>query len=426
MSEVAGRPSGARLREETMMTRWARSSVLAFLGLVCVAMVVTFAGPATSAKDVVIGIVLPLSGPYALNGQHGLWGAQLAVDQINAAGGIKALGGARLKLQISDFGTAGVGEAANITQRLIQSYHPVAICGLWASPATLAASTVTERAKVPLLTQSFADQITERDYQYVFQLPAKQAPMSQQATDAVLELAKAANYPIRTIATIADDTSSGKIGAQASDARFKARGVSVGAEYFYPAGLTSATSIVLKVLSVKPDLIFTTGGLPDVALLQKTFYEQGYRGPYLGGGGGFVTTQYGEVLGPKISSGAFGSAGWNWDMPGPAAKTLFKEFTEKYKVPFPAQEAGEDYAIIYIIKEALEAAKSDNPQAVRDAISKLDITSGPATVMPGGHVAFDANGMNKHVLPIVVQWQDGLPRTVYPREIASAKAKFSF
>ncbi len=95
-------------------------------------------------------------------------------------------------------------------------------------------------------------------------------------------------------------------------------------------------------------------------------------------------------------------------------------------MPFPAQEAGEDYAIIYLIKEALEAAKSDNPQAVRDAISKLDVSSGPASVMSGGRVAFDANGMNKYVLPVIIQWQDGLPRTVYPKEIASAKAQFSF
>lgn len=407
------------------MRRRAWWSLWAFLGCVCVVALMASAGPGVAAKDVVIGVVLPLSGPYAQNGQMGLWGAQFAADQINASGGIKALGGAKLRLQVSDTGTASAGEVANITQRLIQSYHPSAICGAWASPYTISASTVTERAKVPMLTQSFADQITERGYQYVFQLPAKAALMGQVSTDAVLDLAKAASYPIQTVATIADDTSSGKITAQAADARFKSRGVNVALEYFFPAGLTSATSIALRLLSVKPDLIFVAGALPDTVLLQKTIREQGYRGPFLGSGGGNVTIQYGELLGP-LSSGAFASAGWNWDMPGPAAKTFFKEFTERYKVPFPAQEAGEDYAIIYLIKEALEAAKSDDPQAVRDALTRLDITSGPASVMSGGRVAFDANGMNKHVLPVIIQWQDGLPRTVHPKEIASAKARFNF
>lgn len=380
---------------------------------------------AAAPKDVVVGVVLPLSGPYAQNGQQGLWGAEFAADQINAAGGIKALGGAKLRLQVVDTGTASAGEVANMTQRLIQSYHPSAICGAWASPYTLSASTVTERAKVPLLTQSFADQITERGYKYVFQLPAKAALMGQVSTDAVLDLAKTANYPIQTVATIADDTSSGKITAQAADARFKARGVNVALEYFYPAGLTSATSIALKLISAHPDLIFLAGALPDTVLLQKTLREQGYKGPFLGSGGGNVTIQYGQLLGP-LSTGAFSSAGWNWDMPVPAAKVFFKEFTAKYKSPFPAQEAGEDYAIVYLIKEALEAARSDNPQAVRDALSKLDINSGPVSVMSGGRVAFDEKGMNKHVLPVIIQWQDGLPRTVYPKEIASAKAIFKF
>jgi branched-chain amino acid transport system substrate-binding protein len=139
-----------------------------------------------------------------------------------------------------------------------------------------------------LRTQSFADQITERGYQFVFQLPAKAAPMGQVSTDAVLDLARAANYPIQTVATIADDTSSGKITAQAADARFKSRGVNVAVEYFFPAGLTSATSIALKLLSVKPDLIFLAGALPDTVLLQKTIREQGYKGPFLGSGGGNI------------------------------------------------------------------------------------------------------------------------------------------
>jgi branched-chain amino acid transport system substrate-binding protein len=407
------------------MNRRAWPFVAAFLGVVGAAALMVPVNPGAAAKDVVIGVVLPLSGPFAQNGQMGLWGAQFAADQINASGGIKALGGAKLQLQVSDTGNPGAGEVANIVQRLIQTYRPSAICGAWASSFTIAGSTVSERAKVPMLTQSFADPITERGYRYIFQLPAKAALMGQMSTDAVLELAKTAGYPIRTVATLADDTGSGKITAQAADARFKKAGVNVALEYFFPPGLTSGTSIALRLLAVKPDLIFLAAPLPDSVLLQKTLREQGFRGPFLGSGGGNVTVQYGELLG-SLSSGAFASAGWNWDMPGPAAKTFFKEFTEKYKVPFPAQEAGEDYAIIYLIKEALEAAKSDNPQAVRDAVAKLDISSGPASVMAGGRVAFDEHGMNKHVVPVIIQWQDGLPRTVHPKEIASVKAKFSF
>jgi branched-chain amino acid transport system substrate-binding protein len=116
--------------------RRVRGYLSAVLGLGCVVALMTSAGPGAAAKDVVIGVALPLSDPCAPNGQMGL----------------------------------------------IQTHHPSAICGAWASPYTISASTVTERARVPLLTQSFADQITERGDQFVFQLPAKAALMGQVST----------------------------------------------------------------------------------------------------------------------------------------------------------------------------------------------------------------------------------------------------
>jgi branched-chain amino acid transport system substrate-binding protein len=68
----------------------------------------------------------------------------------------------------------------------------------------------------------------------------------------------------------------------------------------------------------------------------------------------------------------------------------------------------------------MEEAKSADPKAVRDALTKLDLSSGPGSMMPGGHVQFDERGWNKFAFPVGAQWQKGEFVTVYPKEAAKA------
>ena len=98
-------------------------------------------------------------------------GAELAIEHINNAGGIKALGGAKMKLVISDAGD-NAEKAKNAAQRVL-SQEPDLVGGLgaWLSSFTLAVTEVTERAELPWLTLSYSDQITGRGFRYVFQTP---------------------------------------------------------------------------------------------------------------------------------------------------------------------------------------------------------------------------------------------------------------
>lgn len=378
------------------------------------------------SKSVTIGMISPTSGPFADNGRMAVDGAQLAVKQINDAGGIKALDGAKINLVVRDTGSASPAQVANIGQSLVQQEKPSAIVGAWASSYSLAVSTVLERDKVPLVTESFADELVQRGYQYLFKLPANAAIMGKKGVEDVLELAKTANYPIKSAAMIADNTSSAKVSAQAAATVLKARGVKVPVEDYFAPGLTTGQSIALKVMSSHPDLIYLNADLSDTALVQKALHQQGYRGPYFGSGGGFVTTQYGSTLG-DLSNGTFTTAGWNWDMPYPAAKKFVKEFEAAHPdAPFPTQEAGEDYTAVYLIADAMEKAKSSDPTKVRDALAATDATSGPGSIMPGGKVQFDKTGLNVGTPVLVVQWQDGKPHTVFPTDIAQTKATFNF
>jgi branched-chain amino acid transport system substrate-binding protein len=379
------------------------------------------AGASSNADTVRVGLLEPLSGPFADNGKQARLGAELCTDQINKAGGIKSLGGAKIELVTKDTGAAAAAQVANQLQSMVGQGNLSAVIGAWASSYTLAASTVAEQAKVPMVTESFADAITARNYQYIFKIPASAKLMGSEAVDRVLELAKASNYKITTAAVVADNTSAATVSANAAADRLKSLGVKVPVKESFTPGLTEGTSLAIKVLASKPQIIFLQGALSDMALLQKAFKEQGYKGPLLGAGSGFVATDYAKTVG-DVANGTFSSAGWNWDMPGVEAKNFAEAFTAKNpQFPFPGQEAGEDCAAVYIIAAALEKAKSSKPEDVKNALSTIEITSGPATMLASGKVSFDKTGMLKDTTPVIVQWQDGKPYTVAPTKIATKK-----
>ena len=116
-----------------------------------------------------IGVIVPLSGAWARQGQLVKMGAETAIAEINAGGGIKALGGAKLELVALDAGDSPE-KAKNAAQRLVaQEPEVVGGMGAWLSSFTLAVTEVTERAELPWFTLSYADTITSRGFKYVFQ-----------------------------------------------------------------------------------------------------------------------------------------------------------------------------------------------------------------------------------------------------------------
>src|SRR5262245_65967163 len=124
---------------------------------------------AQNPREVKIALVVPLSGAWARQGILEQMGAELAIEDVNNSGGIKALGGAKMKLVLYDTGDTAE-KAKNAAQRLIaQEPDVVGGIGCWLSTFTLAVTDVTERAELPWLTLSYSDLIPGRGFKYVFQ-----------------------------------------------------------------------------------------------------------------------------------------------------------------------------------------------------------------------------------------------------------------
>ena len=108
---------------------------------------------AQQPAEVKVGLIVPLSGIYTRPGQVMRMGAEMGIEHINAQGGIKSLGGAKMKLVVIDCGDT-TEKAKNAAQRMVaQEADLVAATGSYLSSFTLAVTEVTERAELPMLTQ---------------------------------------------------------------------------------------------------------------------------------------------------------------------------------------------------------------------------------------------------------------------------------
>src|SRR5256712_6117162 len=161
--------------------------------------------PAPAADDVKIALVAPLSGRWARQGQLKKMGADMAIDEINSQGGIKALGCAKIVLREADAGDS-VEKAVSAAQRVLTREKISAGIGSWLSSFTLGVTEVAERLQVPWLTLSYADSITERGFKYTFQTPPVPPRQPEQALGPGPELAKKKNRPISKAPTVGDNT----------------------------------------------------------------------------------------------------------------------------------------------------------------------------------------------------------------------------
>src|ERR1700693_857085 len=186
------------------MSRLSRplSLVLALLMLSPMAVVPT---AALAAEDLKIALVVPPRSRRARGGQLKKMGAEMAIEEINSQGGIKALGGAKIVLREADAGDS-VETAVSAPQRVLTREKISAGIGSWLSSFTLGVTEVAERLQVPWLSLSYADSITERGFKYTFQTsPVSSAP-ADQALHLVVELSKKNNHPIRKAALVGDNT----------------------------------------------------------------------------------------------------------------------------------------------------------------------------------------------------------------------------
>lgn len=380
--------------------------------------------PGAGADPVKIGVVMPLSGRFARVGTLMTEGYKLAVEDINAQGGIKSLGGAPLKLEIVDGGESP--ETAQTTAQSLVSGTPdlSALLGAYISSLSLTVSTVTERAHLPMLSNSFADQLTERGFKYIFVSQPRASTLAKQSFPVLLDLAQAASgkRPTR-VAIVSDTNESAKAFFKPMlEGGFKEIGLEVATNQIFTPPLADASALVQAVMDSKPDfLYFAIANNPDLTLVLQKLRERRATFAVAAQSAALGLPDAADAIGVDALEG-FTSVVANW--PGKQVGDLRERYMAFTKEPWMTQEGINGYADVWVLKEALEAAGSRDREKVAEALRALHVTSGPATFHSAGEVDFDDKGRISKERFYIFQWQGGRPIAVYPPEIAEASPRW--
>lgn len=376
------------------------------------------------AKEVKIAMLVPLSGPWAREGVLERMGATMAIEEINAAGGIKSLGGAKLKLMEYDAGETSE-TAKNAAQRMLaQEPDLVGGFGAWLSSFTLAATEITERAELPWLTLSYSDLITERGFKHVFQTSPTGGQQGQDLIPILMDLATRTTGKRPTkMAIVGDNTGASVALRKALEEKIlPAEKMQLVLNQIYTPPLTDATPVVQPVRSARPDmaLLLSTNAGDDKLLIDK-FTELGMGGgklPLIGSGGHWATPELMKVAGAENLQGMIvGLANW----PGKLQADLSKRFIAKTGEAWFGHNSIFAYAHVQIFATALERAGEATRGKVTQAIRGLDITDGPALLYPDGRIKFDERGRRVGAKMVVIQCQGGKWETISPVDMATAK-----
>jgi branched-chain amino acid transport system substrate-binding protein len=337
-------------------------------------------------SEVKIGNILPLSGSAAPVGKIGQQSRDMAVEEINAAGGIKSLGGAKIKMIYADSKgdpATGVAEA----ERLITLERVALITGAYQSGVALPSTEVAERYKVPYYCPvPSEDIITERGFKYVFRQAEKTTWRNRDQVKFIQEMVAKFNTPVKNVALIYENTAWGQGAVKGWEKYLGEAGMNIVLKEPYPSNSSDLTPVVLKVKQIQPDIVMMVSYVSDAALLTNTFAEHKVKPlAFIGTSGGFADPVYFKTVGDNCEN-FFDISTWEPDVNHPFSAEVNKKFSEKYGYPMNA-EAVKAYTAMYVIKDALERAGSIKPDALRDALAATKLTEG-VTRMYASEISF--------------------------------------
>jgi branched-chain amino acid transport system substrate-binding protein len=332
---------------------------------------------APSGEPVVLGVPLPVGGAVVEVGRRALQGAEFAVEDINASGGVM---GRPLEINVQD-DKCDPGEGANAIQNLIANPSVSALVGVSCSSVALAVMPIIDGKIALVLTGASSPAITEAagvgGNEWVFRVNPSDADMAEALMDVMVN-----DHNKTRAVIIAQNDDFGRAAADAFQQFAEAAGGEILDKQFYPVGGPyEFSSIVTRFRVLEPDAVIFAGTVEGGIPLVDELRLQGLDISVYTRGLPLVPSTF-EALGDK-ADGIHGVDPHYPQVDTAANRAFVDRFTERFDEP-PHFQAFSQYEAIYLLKSAIEAAGSTDRSAVRDAVEGQSYES--AT---GGTVAFD-------------------------------------
>lgn len=371
----------------------------------------------TAAQETLkIGVLLPITGNNAADGSRVLRSHELAAKQINAAGGIKSLGGAKVELVVVDIQSKPEVSRTE-AERLVNQGNISAMIGALGSATTIPAMQVAERGRVPfLIPNAVADNLTEQGFKNVFRVSPK-GRWAAESADSFLGFLKSKGVKADKLALAFEDGPYGQSVSKSYEAHLTAKGHQIVAKESFRTGSPDLSTQVAKLKASGADALLIVSYVDDETVLLRAMAAQQYQPTIIGYGGGHVhpvLLKLGNVV-----EGTFALVEWAPGLNKPAAVDYVKAYQDENKGDTPFGSQAQAYAATWAVANAAEAAASREPAKIRDALAALNLASGPGTLLPSARLQFDANGQ----LPVsfvAVQIVGNKYVTVWPEAYASS------
>jgi branched-chain amino acid transport system substrate-binding protein len=317
------------------------------------------AGSVIFAQDeIVIGEYASLTGGSASFGQSSHKGTALAIDEINAAGGVL---GKKLKL-ITEDDQSQAGQPATIARKLISQDKAVAILGEVASSKSLEAAPICQQNKIPMISPASTNPKVTEVGDYIFRVcfidPFQGTVMSK--------FAQSKGW--KNVAVLTDVKQDYSVGlAEFFIKDFKESGGQIVKEQKYSTGDKDFKPQLTSIKAAKPDAIFVPGYYAEVSLIAKQARLLGIKAPLLGGDG-WVGDSLLKVAGNALD-GSFFSCHFSSADKSPVVQGFVEKFKAKHNGETPDDMAALGYDSAMILADAIKRAGSIEPEKLRDAIA---------------------------------------------------------
>jgi branched-chain amino acid transport system substrate-binding protein len=326
-----------------------------FAALAAIALLV--AAPAFSQDEIRVGEFASLTGGSASFGVSSHTGTELAIEEINASGGVL---GKKLKL-ITEDDQSKAGEPATIVRKLIAQDKVIAILGEVASSKSLEAAPICQENKIPMISPASTNPKVTEVGDYIFRIcfidPFQGTVMAKFAL----------NKGWKRIAVLTDVKQDYSMGlAQFFKEGLQNNGGTIVKEQSYSTGDKDFKAQLTSIKASKPEAIFVPGYYAEVALIARQARQLGIKVPLLGGDG-WVGDSLLQVAG-KTLDGSFFSAHFSAEDQSPAIQEFVAKYQKRYgKVPDDMAALGYDSAMI--LADAMKRAGTTDGPKLRDAIA---------------------------------------------------------
>jgi branched-chain amino acid transport system substrate-binding protein len=371
----------------------------------------TLAAPAVlraQSGSVKIGFLQPVSGALAYSGQQGRLGASLAVDEINAAGGIGGVG--KIEAVLGDAQSTPDGGNAEVEK--MNSAGVSAIVGGYASSICLATTQTAARYDLPYLVDvGITDAIVTRGLKNTFRFGPGFGVITKTALANLVAINEKAGKPAETVMIVHEDSAFGSGLAKLLNEQLPAQGFGVLETLPHPTPTRDFNDMALKIKAANPDIVIAANYYNEYVLLARTMQPKAAIYSVLGG----AASSYKFVKEFPEAAQYIMDCNHRFDPRNPKALTLKKKVESQGQ--FFTYEVYLNYSSTLLLADAIERAKSSDRAAITEALASSNFAG---HVMPYGPTKF-VNGQNQGAVPANTQVIGNDIQVILPEAFASAQ-----